>query len=46
VLASGPPDPQRLAALCARYELEMDMRSVPNLIERFSVRFPGGPLEF
>jgi mannose-6-phosphate isomerase-like protein (cupin superfamily) len=44
LLASGPPDPQRLAALCARYELEMDMRSVPNLIERFNVRFPGAPL--
>jgi hypothetical protein len=43
-LASGPPDPQQLAALCARYELEMNMRSVPKLIERFSIRFPGAPL--
>jgi hypothetical protein len=42
-LISGPPDPQRLAALCARYALDMDMGSVPNLIERFGVRFPGEP---
>jgi mannose-6-phosphate isomerase-like protein (cupin superfamily) len=42
-LVSGPPDPQRLAALCARYALDMDMSSVPGLIQRFGVRFPGGP---
>jgi len=38
-LKDGPPDPQRLAALCARYELDMDLSSVPGLIERFGVRF-------
>jgi hypothetical protein len=42
-LISGPPDPQRLAALCARYALDMDMSSVPSLIQRFGVRFPGAP---
>ena len=42
-LVSGPPDPQRLAALCASYELDMDMSSVPSLVQRFGVRFPGGP---
>lgn len=42
-LAGGPPDPQRLAALCARYELDMDMGSVPSLVRRFGVRFPGAP---
>jgi quercetin dioxygenase-like cupin family protein len=42
-LISGPPDQQRLAALCARYALDLDMSSVPGLIERFGVRFPGGP---
>ncbi|WP_249147734.1 cupin domain-containing protein [Bradyrhizobium jicamae] len=42
-LIDGPPDPQRLAALCARYELDMDMSSVPGLIQRFGVRFPGTP---
>jgi quercetin dioxygenase-like cupin family protein len=34
-------EPQTLADLCARYELEMDPGSVPGLIERFEVRFPG-----
>jgi mannose-6-phosphate isomerase-like protein (cupin superfamily) len=42
-LISGPPDPQRLASLCARYALDMDMSSVPSLIQRFGVRFPGAP---
>jgi quercetin dioxygenase-like cupin family protein len=42
-LIGGPPDPQRLAALCARYALDMDMSSVPGLIQRFGVRFPGAP---
>ena len=31
-------EPQTLMGLCARYELEMDMDSVPGLIERFGVR--------
>ncbi|UGA46574.1 cupin domain-containing protein [Bradyrhizobium quebecense] len=42
-LSNGPPDPQRLATLCARYALDMDMSSVPGLIQRFGVRFPGEP---
>jgi Cupin domain len=42
-LVSGPPDPQRLAALRASYALDVDMSSVPSLIQRFGVRFPGGP---
>ncbi len=43
-LRSGPPDPHRLAALCARYELEIDLGSIPGLIERFGVRFyPAAP---
>jgi hypothetical protein len=42
-LGGGPPDPQRLAALCARYDLDMDMSSVPGLIERFGVRFYESP---
>ena len=37
-------DPQTLADLCARYELEMDPDSVPGLIERFGLRFPGEPI--
>ena len=35
-----PGQPQGLAALCKRYEIEMDLNSVPGLIERFGVRFP------
>ena len=30
--------------LCARYGLEMDPTSVPGLVERFGLRFPGEPL--
>jgi mannose-6-phosphate isomerase-like protein (cupin superfamily) len=30
--------PETLAALCARYELEMDPESVPELLERFDLR--------
>ena len=33
-------EPQTLAELCARYELEMDPESVPGLVERFDLRFP------
>jgi mannose-6-phosphate isomerase-like protein (cupin superfamily) len=34
-------EPHTLAQLCARYELEMDPESVPGLVERFDLRFPG-----
>jgi mannose-6-phosphate isomerase-like protein (cupin superfamily) len=37
-------DPDVLADLCRRYELDMDPSSVPGLIERFGVRMPGEPL--
>jgi mannose-6-phosphate isomerase-like protein (cupin superfamily) len=37
--------PQTLASLCERYGLEMDPGSVPGLIERFDLRFPGEPLQ-
>ena len=37
-------DPQVMGELCARYELEMDPDSVPGLVERFDVRFPGEPI--
>jgi mannose-6-phosphate isomerase-like protein (cupin superfamily) len=36
--------PEMLGELCGRYALEMDPASVPALIERFGVRFPGEPL--
>ena len=37
-------DPAILGSLCERYALEMDPTSVPELVERFGVRFPGEPL--
>ena len=36
--------PETLAELCARYELEMDPDSVPGLVQRFDLRFPGEPI--
>lgn len=42
-LRQGPPASERLAALCKAYEVEMDLGSVPSLIERFGVHFPRGP---
>jgi quercetin dioxygenase-like cupin family protein len=37
-------DPQELGELCARYELEMDPDTVPGLVERFHLQFPGEPV--
>jgi quercetin dioxygenase-like cupin family protein len=37
-------EPQILANLCARYELEMNPESVPELLQRFDLRFPGEPI--
>jgi mannose-6-phosphate isomerase-like protein (cupin superfamily) len=37
-------EPEKLAQLSERYELEMDPASVPGLIERFDLRFPGEPI--
>jgi mannose-6-phosphate isomerase-like protein (cupin superfamily) len=37
-------EPQTLGELCARYELEMDPESVPGLVERFDLKFPGESL--
>jgi mannose-6-phosphate isomerase-like protein (cupin superfamily) len=36
--------PEQLGALCERFALEMDPSSVPDLIQRFGVRFPAEPL--
>jgi hypothetical protein len=33
-----------MGALCARYGLEMDPQSVPGLLQRFQLKFPGEPL--
>jgi quercetin dioxygenase-like cupin family protein len=37
-------DRQALADLCARYEVEVDPDTIPGLVERFEVRFPGEPI--
>ena len=37
-------DPDVLAALCERYQLDMDPSSIDGLVERFGVRMPGEPL--
>src|SRR5437762_1196981 len=37
-------EPQILADLCARYELEMDPQSISVLVKRFDLRFPGEPI--
>ncbi len=39
----GAAEPQVLLGLCARYELEMALDSVPELVRRFGVRFPAEP---
>ena len=35
---------QTLIDLCTRYEFEMDPDSVPGLVERFGLQFPGVPI--
>jgi quercetin dioxygenase-like cupin family protein len=37
-------EPQLLGKLCADYGLEMDPESVPGLVRRFELRFPGEPI--
>ena len=37
--------PEKMMELMGRYQLEMDPESVPGLVERFSLRFPGEPLK-
>ncbi|GAB5896151.1 hypothetical protein OKHIL_19580 [Mycolicibacterium mageritense] len=35
---------EALDALCARYALDMDVDSIPELCKRFDVKFPGEPI--
>ncbi len=37
-------EPSVLASLCARYSLEMKPESVPDLVQRFQLTFPGKPV--
>src|SRR5438445_10518454 len=38
---SPDTDPAALAELCRRYGLDMDPDSIPGLVERFGLEFPG-----
>lgn len=40
---SGNADPEALATLSERYGLEMDPSTVPDLVARFGLQFPGTP---
>ena len=39
----GPPDPERIAAVAAKYELEIEPASIPRLIQEHALRAPGQP---
>jgi hypothetical protein len=41
---STQAEPHVLAELSARYELEVDPTSIPGLVKRFDLRFPGEPI--
>ena len=40
----GAVEPEVMGELCGRYGLDMDPDSVPGLVERFDLRFPGEPI--
>ncbi len=40
----GQVPPEEMMELCARFQLEMQPESIPSLVERFSLRFPGEPI--
>jgi mannose-6-phosphate isomerase-like protein (cupin superfamily) len=42
-MVTAGPDPAQIAALAARYELELDFESVPRLVATHGVTFPVGP---
>ena len=41
LVAGGPPDPEKRAAIAAKYQLEVDPDSVPGLVEEHGLRFGG-----
>ena len=42
-LDAGPPDPAQIAAIAARYGLELDFESIPRLVADHGLTFgPGG----
>jgi mannose-6-phosphate isomerase-like protein (cupin superfamily) len=44
LVGAAEADPAPFGEICERFALEMDLESVPDLIERFGVRFPAEPL--
>ncbi len=44
LVGAAEADPAAFGQICGRFALEMDLASVPDLIERFGVRFPAEPL--
>ena len=40
----GQAEPEVLGGLCERYGLELDPSTVPDLVHRFGLRFPGEPM--
>jgi quercetin dioxygenase-like cupin family protein len=45
VFAAGPPDPEKLGAVAAKYELEVDPESIPRLAQEHGLQLPGPPPE-
>jgi quercetin dioxygenase-like cupin family protein len=43
ILSAGAPDVERIGAVAARYELEMDLSSVPALVAEHGLNFPALP---
>ena len=39
LLQAGPPDPDALATIAARYGLEVDRESIPRLIRDYDLHF-------
>ncbi len=43
VFSAGPPNPEKIGAVAAKYELELQLESIPRLVEEHGLRFPGVP---
>jgi quercetin dioxygenase-like cupin family protein len=39
----GPPDPEKIAAVAAKYELEIEPESIPRLAQEHGLQLPGPP---
>jgi hypothetical protein len=43
VFAAGPPDPEKLGAVAAKYDLAVDPESIPRLAQEHGLQLPGPP---